>query len=554
MTIEALRKAIVDVEKSDNDRTLALRNAVTWATRYGIVPRGPEAGKKFSFDGRPWMVEPYLVLSQPRGRAVFVKARQLEFSTMAINIEHYWADKRPYTACAHVFPTAKQMNKFYEERLTVIYRKGSRFFDMLANMKADGMEVLNRKMHLFRNSSYYSMEFTVGENGGKSEGLRSPALDVLACDERADFPADISPVLTEALSHSDVKVQFDLGTPTYNDTELDKMWKLSTMEEWKVHCKACDRKQPLTLDNLMTNEAGEYFKGCLQCRAELDTTIGSWAATNPDGFYRGFHLNQIVAPWVSAQEIIQKKAEYLPRRFQNEVMGMAFVGDEKLRFRAKVMARVDVTGEYRPTVIYGNTVVIGVDHGNSTRWIAISRKEDGKTVWLDTGEIDDTDINAHALKIAELAYGYERSGSRVALMLDSGYGKAQNQKLMKLFPHRAFAVFYGGEKMTRPVWQDKPLEQHVTIEHTSLCENAEQYLNAGNFVVPFGQGGIDSARWASLLDEFDAVRIEEAEIKTGGKKRVFITKHAHGYMAMAYALLWFERTSFNRELRKPRSA
>ena len=553
MKNKALLKAIAKLDKGDSKRQVALKNAVTWATTYGVIPRGPDAGKTFSFAGRPWMIEPYLALSEARSRIVVMKARQLEFSTMGINVLHYWADKRPFTATAHVFPTAKQMNKFYEERMTILYGKGTKYQEMTAKFKDDGMEVANRKMRLFKNKSYYSMEFTVGQAGGKSEGLRSPALDVLLNDERADFPADISPILTEALSHSNVKVQYDVGTPTYEGTELDNLWKMSTMEEWNVRCGSCSRLQPMTLDNLLENKDGEYYKGCKRCRAELDTTHGRWVSINPDGFFRGFYINQISAPWISAEEIIFKKETYKPRPFTNEVMGRPFQGDSVLLFRSKINAMADTSGDVLPGVIYGDQVVIGVDHGNVTRWVVISRDKSGKTTWVDNGEIDDLDINDHAPKIAEIAYRYQRKGIKVALMLDSGYGKAQNQQLMKLFPHRAFAVFYGGEKMTRPVWQDKPLEQHVTIEHTSLCENTEAYLGSGNFVVPMGAGGMYAEKWADLLDEFDAVRVDEIEAPTGGKKRKFKTTQAHGFMAVSYALLWFEKAGSTRKLRRPKS-
>jgi len=68
----------------------------------------------------------------------------------------------------------------------------------------------------------------------------------------------------------------------------------------------------------------EFFFACRRCFQELDRTSGQWVAKFEKEPVHGYYTSQLIAPWVTANEIIDKMANAkFKHTFWNLTLGLA---------------------------------------------------------------------------------------------------------------------------------------------------------------------------------------------------------------------------------------
>ena len=176
----------------------------------------------------------------------------------------------------------------------------------------------------------------------KARGL---PVQFLAIDEMQEMISDHIPVIEECQSHYPLEaIRMYAGTPLTFGNTLSVKWSESTRNMWGVRCTA-GHWNFLTMENV--GKEGPICGKLLQegekkglCSRDLDTYNGQWIQTAPkrptDEPYDwdGFHINQLMVPWLRAihpitkrtawQEILRKLRSYPERQFRNEVLGEAF--------------------------------------------------------------------------------------------------------------------------------------------------------------------------------------------------------------------------------------
>ena len=118
------------------------------------------------------------------------------------------------------------------------------------------------------------------------------------------------------------------GTARDKGDQFDQIWENSDKREWFVQCQSCGAKQQLIFDNIMGPE-GQKYKGCRLCKKPLDVRKGKWRPTKDPAtsYYVGYHMNQIMHPTITANEIYLKYEMYQSERlFYNEVLGEPYSG------------------------------------------------------------------------------------------------------------------------------------------------------------------------------------------------------------------------------------
>ena len=118
--------------------------------------------------------------------------------------------------------------------------------------------------------------------------------------------------------------------PSVVGNGIDLYWQRSDQKEWFIHCNECGEDQfmewPLSIDQ---------ERQCYQCKfcfAEITDEqrrrgangIKSWRKKNPEAEYSGYHISQLICPWIPASKIIKDFKEKDPQYFHNFVLALPY--------------------------------------------------------------------------------------------------------------------------------------------------------------------------------------------------------------------------------------
>jgi len=329
------------------------------------------------------------------------------------------------------------------------------------------------------------------------DSLRGPHVNMGVADEIQDWTREAWTVLLEVVSLPPGRI-YAMGTGCQAGTLSEELWNTSDQKEWNGR---------------------------------------EWVPQNPDwdGRVSGYHVTQEYSPWVSKQELEWKRKNYTERMWVTEVLADFWQGDVRPIPLGVLTGLVE---DAIPAWSDSRNVSIGVDWGNESRWVAVIRTpsgDDGYAFWVaDTGIWD-------AIRVSDQV---EQARSQIQMwrpgfvVCDTGYGRSQIQELSRLYPglvwgvvsNRRTAVYpewrvereAGGRRLAREDWV-----YTVSVDHSSMCENLEHLLLRRR--VRFN-------RHATGLDSLFLEMVEAETQTSGGERRWNITR-AHGFAALAYALL-----------------
>lgn len=204
----------------------------------------------------------------------------------------------------------------------------------------------------------------------------STTADLLIHDEASRSDQSILGMYKSRTKASKYKGAWLFSNPTTEKDTLDEKWKVSDQKEWYITC-ACGHLQQLRWPESV-NIAGEYFQ-CVDCAKELtydERRKGMWI--NKDGVvwtgtidpnYRvsGWHTSHLMAPWISAREIIAD-SEGDQEYFYNFVLGEPYNPGDLSVTRATIL---DI---WTPKPLITRQYFLGVDVGNVKHYALGSEK------------------------------------------------------------------------------------------------------------------------------------------------------------------------------------
>jgi hypothetical protein len=139
---------------------------------------------------------------------------------------------------------------------------------------------------------------------------------------------------------------------------VDIPWQQSDKKEWFIICPHCNKEQQLKWPDNINATSRQYV--CQMCAGQLPDESrrnGKWKPTS-SGIFSGYHVSQLMCPWISAEKILidweTKDKEY----FFNYVLGLPYVGSENKIDPSIVLKNVtDVINDQE------DRIIIGVDTG-----------------------------------------------------------------------------------------------------------------------------------------------------------------------------------------------
>ncbi len=150
-------------------------------------------------------------------------------------------------------------------------------------------------------------------------------------DEVQDLLKDNIKVISQSLSASKLATgvlgrELLAGTPLTLSNTLEEYWRWSTQNEWLV---PCDCKTPTYWNFLDERCIGKKGLICSRCGKPINPAHGQWVTFAPGEVYTGYHISQLMVPWMQSEEAWQNKIvmpmeKWPSNRFHNEVLGFSY--------------------------------------------------------------------------------------------------------------------------------------------------------------------------------------------------------------------------------------
>lgn len=150
---------------------------------------------------------------------------------------------------------------------------------------------------------------------------------------------------------------------------VDIQWQASDKKEWYITCNECKKEQQLKWSDNIDVERKCYI--CGYCKGILSDDTrrnGTWKATT-QGEFSGYHISQLMCPWITAEKIIKDFEEKDAQYFWNYVLGLPYVGSEN---------KIDPSIVLRNVTTQVNSqeerVIIGVDTGLPIHYTVLNKE------------------------------------------------------------------------------------------------------------------------------------------------------------------------------------
>lgn len=197
----------------------------------------------------------------------------------------------------------------------------------------------------------------------------STSADLLIHDEVDRSDLGIIEQYRSRLAASPYKGIWYLSNPSLTGVGVDEVWKKSDMKEWFIICGGCGEVQTLKWEDNV-DEINKIYV-CKKCGREMtddERRRGRWIATNPGKEISGYHISQMMAPWLSAKDLIKERADRGEAYFRNFVLGEPYSVGEEADVRQAIL---DV---WTPKPIDVEPFFMGIDIGIEKHYVIGSRE------------------------------------------------------------------------------------------------------------------------------------------------------------------------------------
>jgi len=408
-------------------------------------------------------------------KQVCYKAAQVGFSTLAI-LKSFWITKNKKIDSIYTLPTFADVNDFAGGKINRIIQQNP----ILQKWVKDRDTVEQKRVG--DNIIYYRGTFTE-----KSALMISSDLNIH--DEEDRSKQDIIQQYSSRQQHSAYKWEWHFSNPSVEGNGVSRYWKKSDQKHWFIKCKGCSYRQFLSWPDSIDIKRGIYI--CKKCGKEVDRStrrVGKWVQKFKDKEYSGYWINLMMAPWVSAEDIINYKNTKSAEYFYNFVLGLPYIGQGN-KVTPDILFR-NLTNEINSQ----EDVVIGCDSGLQKHYVLGNRE--GLFYYGVTETWED---------IESMLKRFKRS----VAVIDALPDLTEPRKLREKYPGRVFLCHYSRDRKTMQFvrWGEKKDYGNVVADRERMIQLVVDEFADGR--IPL-QGNQDD--WMDYYSHWDTMyRINEWE-------------------------------------------
>ena len=306
-----------------------------------------EKGDMLDFADRPFLLD---ILTDWNDKIVIKKCAQIGGS-VTFNIKALFAIIKFGWNIMYTFPTDSDVKEFVASKTNKILAQNPQVF---MGIDSDNIE---RKEF---NGRFMFFKGTVS----KTAAIMTTA-DLLIHDEASRSDQSVIDTMKSRIKASKYKGRWLFSNPTTDKDAIDMNWHKSDKKEWMITCHNpdCKEEQIMTWPESINMEK-KHFQ-CTKCKEKIfkaDRRMGKWVAQNPGSEISGYHISLLMAPWVSAAEIIDD-SEGDQEYFYNFVLGEPYSpGDIQV-------SRSTILDNWTPKNLETGKWYLGVDVGNIKHYV-----------------------------------------------------------------------------------------------------------------------------------------------------------------------------------------
>lgn len=239
---------------------------------------------------------------------------------------------RPHFQTLFVTPSAEQTRRFSTLKVAKILQ----YSPFVRDHFMGDREANRVLLRMFRNGS--ELQFSYAEDD--ADRVRGLTSDRVCLDECQDMLLEaVEPVIVSCMDASKFKYLMRCGTPKTMENPIETAWQGSTMSEWIIPCKKCNKW------NAIRSE--EYFGPagpiCIKCKNLINPRDGRWLDFKPGRKRKGFHISRACMPetvpicwregtpqhaaavkgWGAVWEKLGGENPWPISKFRNEVIGVS---------------------------------------------------------------------------------------------------------------------------------------------------------------------------------------------------------------------------------------
>lgn len=427
-----------------------------------------EKGERITFDDHLFLFDIYADQSD---NIVGLKPAQVGFSTLEVLKNHFDAKKQKMDII-YTLPTDNDVSVFVGGKVNRIVANNPCMLEDVADKDSIEQKAIGQSMEYFRGT------------WTKKAAIMITA-DRLVHDEKDSSKQDVIADYQARLQHSKYKQTHVFSHPSVPNSGVDVEWEISDQKEWFIKCPHCGKRQYLTWNTedprkmSVDIERKEFV--CKKCRGILskqDRREGEWVARyarnsihpvlNVPRKWSGYHISLLMAPWVSAAEIVEKyllveAGKQTMDYFYNKILGLPYAGSGNAVTKQIILGAIT-----KDQNLYKGRLVIGVDTGVYLRYV-IGNKQ---------GLLGYGQMKAYVPDVAlgipleqSLEYFLKKFPDSI-MVIDQGGDIIGSRQLAKKYPGRVFLCHYARDRKTMQLirWGAKDESGNVLADRNRMIQ------------------------------------------------------------------------------------
>lgn len=320
-----------------------------------------ENQQPIEFDLHRFMIQPYSDLHPDQAT---MKSAQVGWSVEAI-LKSVHACKLLRLNVIYILPTRNASAEFVVPKVNPMLKRNPVLNAMVLNTDNKSLKQVGDRWLYFKGAHH------------EGEAISTSA-DILVSDEYDRCNQAVLMAYQSRLQASKYGYNWRFSNPSVPGFGIHELYQSSDQMTWMVECQACGHKSwmdfepqpdhPL-LPHYVDRQREVY--ACGKCAAEISDDMrqsGEWLPRYPGRARRGYWVNQMMVPWVSAAKILKQETEMDILTFHNFVLGLPYQPSEYLINREAILRT------NKPGVADLTDVAMGCDSGKIKHWVMGNRE------------------------------------------------------------------------------------------------------------------------------------------------------------------------------------
>lgn len=321
---------------------LEAANTVAWIIGQGFVT---EAGRPFEFFDHRFLLT---YLADDHRHKVSKKSSQIGETVGELFDDFHLAIHRKMNVI-HTLHTNDVLKGFVQPKVDPIILKNSAIKQHMT-INSQGLKQFRDNFVFFRGANSESQAISI-------------SADVLKIDEKDRSDPHVVEMFESRLDFSEYKWIREFSNPSSVGFGVDASYARSDQRHWMVQCHRCNHRMYMDFNqsedlNHYVNREDKFF-ACGKCHRELsvaDRCNGEWIAKWPQNdIIHGYWFSQMMAPWFTAAEIVDKYENTSVEFFHNFVLGKAYTPSDMIVDRAAIIRAT------APSNVVKTQVAMGID-------------------------------------------------------------------------------------------------------------------------------------------------------------------------------------------------